>query len=192
MLSETRRPLIGRIALGALAVGASVSLTACGQLPLLPPALTGGGQVSPEPAETETTDPVETEAETTPPAGPEDTDVFDISLGDCMNEMDSTSDSISEVPKIDCAEPHDYEVYHVEDITESGAFPGEDEVISTADTMCEAAFEGFVGIPYLDSALYYTTMYPTAEGWAAGDREVLCLIYEPDTQVENTLAGSAR
>jgi hypothetical protein len=193
-MSVTRRPRIGRVVLGILAVGASLSLTACGQLPLLPPALSGGEEVAPEPVDVETTPETETEPEPveTEAAGPEDTDVFAIALGDCLNEMSSNADDqVSEVPQIDCAEPHDYEVYHVEDIPESGAYPGETSVQESADSMCLEAFDGFVGMPYAESGIDYTPLYPTEEGWGMGDREVLCLAYDLSGQVTGSLAGAA-
>ncbi|MFJ9558207.1 septum formation family protein [Nocardiopsis sp. NPDC101807] len=192
-MSATRRPLLGRITIGILAVGASLSLSACGQLPLLPPALTGGTEVSPEPVETSETpetpapEPVESEE----PAGASDTDVFNVGLGDCLNEMtQNTDDQISEVPIIDCAEPHDYEVYHVEDIAESGEYPGDTAVQEAADTICRDAFDAWVGMAWAESGIDYTPLYPVEEGWNLGDREVLCLAYDMAGQVEGTLEGA--
>ncbi|WP_150243230.1 septum formation family protein [Nocardiopsis quinghaiensis] len=199
MLSETRRPLIGRVAPGALAVGAALALTACGPLPLLPPAFTDAGEtVSPEPVDTGTpTEPVETEpvepVETEPaePVGPEDTDVFSFFVGDCVNEITAEGE-FSEAPKIDCSEPHDQEVYHSEDLRESGAYPGLDQVSAMADDVCHAAFEGFVGTAPEGSGLGFTPWFPTEEGWTGyDDREVLCLVFDPAGQTTGTLAGSA-
>lgn len=195
-MSATRRPLLGRITLGILAVGASLSLSACGQLPLLPPALTGGDQVSPEPVDSgspsQTPEPEPEPVETETPAGPSDTGVFDVSLGDCLNEMETNPDEqISEVPIIDCAEPHDFEVYHVEDIAETDAYPGDDAVFDEADSICLDAFDAWVGTPYAESGIDYTQLYPVEEGWNLGDREVLCLAYDMAGQVEGTLEGAA-
>ncbi|MFD6949193.1 hypothetical protein A6A08_05600 [Nocardiopsis sp. TSRI0078] len=195
MLSETRRPLLGRVMLGTLAAGATLAATACG-LPLLPPAFTDDGEtLSPEPVDTasptettETTEPVETE--TTEPSGPEDTDVFSLFVGDCTNEV-TDEGAFSEAPKIDCSEPHDYEIYHSEDLQESGAYPGFDLVSSMAGDVCHAAFEGFVGTAPETSDLRSTPWFPTEEGWnVQGDREVLCLVYDPAGQTTGTLAGS--
>ncbi|MFD3685496.1 septum formation family protein [Nocardiopsis sp. NPDC058631] len=192
-MSATHRPLLGRTVLATLAVGAALSLSACGQLPLLPPALTGGQEVSPEPVETD--DPSETPAdpvETETPAGASDTGVFNIGLGDCLNEMETNPDEqISEVPVIDCSELHDYEVYHVEDITETGAYPGDDAVSEAADALCRDAFDAWVGMAYADSGINYTPLYPVEEGWDLGDREVLCLAYDMAGQVQGSLEGAA-
>ncbi|MFL1381063.1 MULTISPECIES: septum formation family protein [unclassified Nocardiopsis] len=187
-----RRSPYGRLVLGPVVVGAALSLTACSPEMLLPPALRPGAEVAPSPEAVET--PVETPEEETPeeevPLDPEDTDVFDIYLGDCLTEFGSGGDSISSVPKIDCAEPHVYEVYHVENIADSGDYPGEESVSDSADVLCEAAFEPFIGTDYYESSLYLTSLYPTADGWEYGDREVLCLVYDPLSDTTGTLEGS--
>ncbi|MFD6095896.1 septum formation family protein [Nocardiopsis flavescens] len=194
MLSELRRSPYGRLVLGPVVVGAALSLTACSPEMLLPPALRPGAEVAPSPetVETPAETPEETPAESPVPMDPEDTDVFDIFLGDCLTEFGEDEDEISSVPKIDCAEPHVYEVYHVENIDESGDYPGQDSVSTSSQELCEAEFENFVGVDYYSSALYILPLFPTAAGWDAGDREVLCLIYEPDTDTSGTLAGSNR
>ncbi|PDP86980.1 hypothetical protein CQJ94_14280 [Glycomyces fuscus] len=194
MLSETR-PLFGRVALGTLAVGATLAATACGSLPLLPPALQNGGEtVTPEPVDTatptdsaESPEPVETET-----AEPEYVNVGTLVLGDCFNEMDRSGDGISEVPKVDCSQPHDYEIYHVGDIQESGDYPGADRVSQLADEMCRAEFDAFIGLPYADSVIDYEPLSPTEDGWnELNDREVLCLAYNMfGEQVTGSLEGS--
>lgn len=199
MLSETRRSLAGRIALGTLAAGAALSLSACGQLPLLPPALSGDSaeeSVSPEPAEEESTleettdDPIDAE-DTPEQVDPEDTDVFSLRVGDCLNEMDATEEAVSEVPKIDCEEPHDFEVFHAADLSGGDTFPGEEEVAGLADEACLDAFEGFVGVDWESSTLEYTTLFPTAEGWEDhDDREALCMVLDPAGQTEGTLENA--
>ncbi|WP_017610851.1 septum formation family protein [Nocardiopsis xinjiangensis] len=199
MLSETRRSLAGRIALGTLAAGAALSLSACGQLPLLPPALSGDNTEetgSPEPteeesAEEETTEPIETE-ETPEQVDPEDTNVVSLRVGDCLNEMDSNADeTISEVPKVDCGEPHDFEVFHATDLSGGDTFPGEEEAAGLADEACIDAFEDFVGVEWESSTLEYTTLFPTAEGWEDhDDREALCLVLDPAGQTEGTLENA--
>lgn len=197
MLSETRRALPGRIALGTLAAGAALSLTACGPLPLLPPALSGDSaeeSPSPEPSETEEPEPERTETEEPEPepVGPEDTDVFALRIGDCLNEMDhNTDETISEVPMIDCEEPHDFEVYHVDDLDGDDTFPGEEEVAELAAEECQDAFEDFVGIDYESSSLDFTTLFPTQEGWENfNDREALCLVLDPAGQTSGTLENA--
>lgn len=198
MLSEARHPLLGRIALAAVAAGAALSLSACG-LPLLPPAFTGGTEdpgPAAEPEPTETEEPVETEEpepfETEEPVEPEDQDVMILAVGDCLNEWTSNlDDTVSSVPIVDCDDPHDFEVYYEGVLDESGEYPGEDELLEMVDEGCIDAFEDFVGSPYLASELYQTSLWPTEDGWEQGSRDYLCLVGHMDgSQSTGTLEDS--
>ncbi|MDO7881433.1 septum formation family protein [Salinibacterium soli] len=124
------------------------------------------------------------------PSDGTDTDVFTIKVGDCLNDGTATGE-VSTVPTIDCAEPHDSEAY-ASIMIPDGDYPGEDAVLDQANTDCEAEFAGYVGIAYEESTLGYAYYYPTEESWASGDREILCLVYDPAGQVEGSLAGTAR
>ncbi len=199
MLSEARHPLLGRIALATVAAGAALSLSACG-LPLLPPALSGGGEEpvptaeateSEGPLETEELEPIEVETEE--PLGPEDQDVAVLVVGDCLNEMEvGADDSVSTVPIVDCSEPHDLEVYHGDLLDSDLDYPGREGVVELVDEGCHAAFETFVGIPVAESVLDLQTLFPLEEGWEMGDREYLCLVGQTDGQTTGTLEDSER
>jgi hypothetical protein len=104
-----------------------------------------------------------------------ESDVFTLEVGDCFNDGDGTVGEVSSVPIVDCSEPHDNEVYAAV-YFEDGDFPGAAEVDEFAGNACYDAYEDFVGIAYEDSLLNFGTFYPSAQSWAAGDREVLCLI----------------
>ncbi|MFE9242481.1 septum formation family protein [Nocardiopsis sp. NPDC006938] len=194
MLSEAHRPLLGRIALAALATGAALSLSGCG-LPLLPPALTGGGDESTEayePEAAEETDYEEETEEADPPADAEDQDVNDLAVGDCLNEMETGYDeAVSSVPIVDCSEAHDLEVYWGGDFDSGLDYPGRDEVIDMVNENCLEFFQTFVGTAYEESVLDIQTLFPMEEGWEMGDREYLCLIGQMDgSQTTGTLAQS--
>jgi hypothetical protein len=87
----------------------------------------------------------------------------------------------------DCATAHDAEVYAHVSLPE-GAWPGDDAVDTASDEVCRSEFEAYVGTAYDDSALYFMYYPPTQDGWAAGDRDVLCHVFDP----EGPLTGSAR
>lgn len=123
-----------------------------------------------------------------PPRSP--ADVFTLAVGDCFND-EGQEDEVSEVPIVDCAQPHDNEIFHVFDL-EDGDYPGDDAIFDAAIAQCDAAFETFAGVPYEESALDWDPFYPTEESWEqADDREVACYIYDPDSQVTGTLEGAA-
>jgi hypothetical protein len=119
-----------------------------------------------------------------------DTDVFTIKVGDCLNDSGS-GDVVTSVPTVPCAEPHDSEAFK-SIIMADGDFPGDDAVQTAAVDGCKPAFDAFIGLAYDSSALDFSYYYPTEESWAQGDREILCLAYDPAGQITGTLAGAAR
>ena len=121
-------------------------------------------------------------------------DVFALEVGSCMNDYGSETE-ITSVPIVDCAEPHDTEIYASSNIS-GDEYPGLEAVQTEADDVCYAAFEDFVGLPYDESLLYYSTLYPSDESWSGGDREILCGISKYDdseniVKVTGSLKGAA-
>jgi len=113
-----------------------------------------------------------------------------ITVGDCFDE---TSDEIvSDVPTIDCALPHDYEVYAEFDIDRAD-WPGDDEVFNLADAGCYAPFGSYVGLPFDASALDYTYYVPTQDGWENyDDHAVSCILFDPAGKTTGSLMGAVR
>jgi hypothetical protein len=119
-----------------------------------------------------------------------DTDVFTLSVGQCLNDTDGTE--VSEVPIVDCANEHDFEVYGEFELA-GDEFPGDDAINDQADAQCLDLFQPFVGISYDDSVYGYTYFTPTEGSWNDGDdRLVSCLIGDPEAKVIGTLQGAAK
>lgn len=122
-----------------------------------------------------------------------DADVFSIKVGDCANDLsgDDTSDSsnVSSVDLVPCTQAHLYEAYATQDVADASDYPGDDALTKEADDICQGAFDGFLGVSYDDSKMDYTFLYPTPDSWATGDRNVLCLMVDPDG---NTITGSLK
>lgn len=118
-------------------------------------------------------------------------DVFSLRVGDCVDTDSSMSGEISSLPAIPCDQSHTDEVYFSYMI-DGEEFRGEDAIIAEAEQKCVPAFETFVGIGYQDSVLEYWPMYPSEGSWSDGDREVLCLAYDPSAATVGSLAGAAR
>ena len=114
--------------------------------------------------------------------------VFEIAVGDCLDDVDVTGE-VTAVPIVDCAEPHDSEVFARTLVTGS-TFPGDAELEAELTAFCQGeVYTAFVGVPYADS-IYYTGGYsPTAACWASGDRELLCTIRDEGAQTTGSLAG---
>jgi putative regulator of septum formation len=57
--------------------------------------------------------------------------------------------------------------------------------------ICEPSFAGYVGEPWQTSAIYGSMISASEESWGAGDREFVCVLYDPDdTQLTESLRGA--
>jgi predicted small secreted protein len=113
-----------------------------------------------------------------------------ITVGDCFNE--TNDEIVSDVPTIDCALPHDYEVYAEFDIDRAN-WPGDDEIFSLADEGCYDPFTSYVGLALEDSVLDYTYYVPTEDGWNDyDDHAVSCIIFDPAGQTTGSLIAAGR
>ena len=81
--------------------------------------------------------------------------VTDLRVGDCFNaaEFSDEETEIGDVDGVPCTEPHTFEVFAVADYNGS-AYPGSQAAFEAAfGEVCVPPFEGYVGVPYVDSAL---------------------------------------
>jgi hypothetical protein len=117
-------------------------------------------------------------------------DAFNVRVGDCFNDYSTSfSDEVSSVPGVPCSDPHDNETYAVFDVTIS-SYPESDDVMAElAHNSCVERFDSFVGRDYESSSLDITTLYPTAQSWRQDDREVVCAVYDMES---NQLVGSVQ
>jgi hypothetical protein len=127
----------------------------------------------------------------TPAVSGEETSVFDLEVGDCFSV---DSDQFDTVLVVDCEHPHEYEAFHVFD-HEAGPdepYPGDDPLFDFADTECQPPFEEYVDHEYQTSVWYITSITPSEETWADGDREIVCTLNQQDANEEPiTVTGSA-
>ncbi len=104
--------------------------------------------------------------------------VFELSVGDCFDDTaDISGGEVSDVPIVDCSEPHDNEVFHTFEV-DDGEYPGDDVLVAEAQERCVPAFEDYVGIDYASSRLDVFPITPTEGSWDGGDREVVCALYD--------------
>jgi hypothetical protein len=118
-----------------------------------------------------------------------------LAMGDCWNE---TSDADGEfdysgVPEVvDCAVPHDNEVFAVW-VPPIGDYPGEAGFEAIAEEVCDPAFVAFFGIDWHDAGgLDYFWLYPEEEAWAAGSYGMACSAWLRTVEVAGSLAGIGR
>ncbi len=120
------------------------------------------------------------------PAGPGDVPVrptptsgsvvgaLTIEVGDCL--ILPTEDEFDEVRRLDCTEPHDGEVFFVEDHPGTD-YPSDDEMSAFFDTECRPAFEEFTGSDFDGQAVLDIGWFvPTEGAWDGGDHEVVCYV----------------
>lgn len=98
-------------------------------------------------------------------------------VGDCI---ESVSEVVSELPTVDCDEPHEVQVVGL--IEHDGdEFPGTDAIAQEAFEECLGLFEEFVGASFLDTNLSVLPITPTQESWdEANDRESICVARRDD------------
>lgn len=120
-------------------------------------------------------------------------------LGDCFNgggldglaEDGDQSEAAVTADVVPCSRAHQAEVFHLFDIDADG-YPG-DAVVQRRLQECVSEFRTFVGRSYQRSQLEVIFLYPTSATWRLGDREVVCLVANPDlTKVTGSLAGARR
>ena len=109
---------------------------------------------------------------------------FDMEIGECFQEPDALE--FSDVDKVDCAEPHDNEVFAIYNLTTPS--------LPTADVMFEGCVQRFgaaIGTSY-ETSIYYVSLFgPTQESWDdLNDREVVCYVYLPDEKKRGSALGT--
>lgn len=118
--------------------------------------------------------------------------MFSLPVGTCFDDQGEASE-VSSVPEVDCAEPHDNEVFALIDYSETDVYPGAIAMNDIGTDLCIDQFEGYVGLDYNSSELAVFSIYPTEGSWADGDREVICALYDGDLdKLTGSMQGAAR
>ena len=119
------------------------------------------------------------------------TSVYNVKAGDCFDDppsLEMGDEEVTDLPTIDCAGPHDNEVFGTFEV-EDGPYPGE-EALDDAAAACLPLFEDYVGAPLDDvPELDIFWIIPLADSWEGGDRTVTCALFDSDFQ---KLTGSRR
>jgi hypothetical protein len=116
--------------------------------------------------------------------------VLTLETGTCFDDPESFEE-VSDVPVVDCSEPHDNEVIGSFDLP-AGGYPGDAVVASRAEEGCLVRFEPYVGIDFPSSIYDLGWFTPTSESWDVGDREVICFVYDVTfARITGSVAGSA-
>jgi hypothetical protein len=87
-----------------------------------------------------------------------------------------------------CDDPHDAEVYSIrkERLSTSAGFDDE-RLVEFGDRLCQEDLDVFLGSNRSNPDLTWSFFYPSPEGWAARDRNVICFVMRSD---ETKIRGS--
>ena len=118
-------------------------------------------------------------------AGCGENNVLDLATGDCFNDPPAGTTEIANVDLVDCADPHDNEVFHVFEIETIGTQ-------SEYEAACVEAFAAYVGIEYLESEIFVGNISPTPDSFSQGDRDVVCIGFLLDEQLTGSIKDSGR
>lgn len=186
-----------RVALAVLALSVTAGAGACADDDPPDWLVSGDTTTSAAPATTTTAVGGATTTTGVPTTEPTPTPVTDLATGDCVSGAPFSGDPAdlaTDAEVTDCAVPHDGEVVGVVTYTQGpdDAYPGQDEVATFAQDQCATAFEDYVGVPYGSSSLSMVSLWPTEDSWAGGDREAVCVAFEPDAPLTASVAGRGR
>ena len=103
-------------------------------------------------------------------------------------------DTVGVITLVDCASPHDAEVFKVSSVGASPEepWPGDEGMATLVDSVCLGGFSDYVGVDYLDSAWTYGFYMPSEETWTKfDDRTVVCYLTDPQLgKLEGTKLNS--
>ncbi len=127
-----------------------------------------------------------------PDSGPdgERADLATLVAGDCI-EFPENFDKSNDVLKVDCATPHEQEVFAVSEYPApvDAPYPDYVDIDTRVAEVCRGAFEDYVGLPYSRSTLDYTYLGLSAAAWERGERNFVCTLID---STFNPLAASMR
>ena len=123
--------------------------------------------------------------------------VLTVNPGQCFAAPTSVHTQLTSLTRTPCTKPHALEAYARVPYTKQKnvadlAYPGSDVLTKFAQSACAQQFRNYVGIDYLDSALFFTYLLPSPQGWEQDlDRYVLCFI-ESSQSLRNSSAKGTK
>lgn len=125
------------------------------------------------------------------------TSVFDVKIGDCFLAPEEITVELTDLNRVTCETPHQQESYALLTYTDPGTdktpdtFPGDAALKSFADGSCAEEFQGYVGVDYRDSSLFFTYLVPSARSWQQdSDSTVICFVTTTGQTLTKSVADS--
>lgn len=118
----------------------------------------------------------------------------ELRVGDCFDDSGHGTPEVGELSRVDCAAPHDAEVYALPTLPgePDAPYPGDDQVADVSDQLCVDQFAAYVGVEYLDSKWAFGYYTPVEESWRKfDDRGVICYLVEAEFgKIEGSQRGT--
>ena len=108
-----------------------------------------------------------------------DTSIELFATGDCLDDaaVDLNAAAVASLDSADCNDPHDSEVIGLEAL-EGAAYPGDEQVVGLAESLCSERFEEWTGGTYDEQPeLEFGYYMPTESGWLTGDTNLMCIVF---------------
>ena len=100
-------------------------------------------------------------------------------VGECVDALVPDGEEVSDLPTTSCDGEHLGEVVGTVTVPEADTWPGQAAHEAQAGAECPPAFAAYVGRSYDESRLEMSYLYPTEASWAGGDRQIVCVVFEP-------------
>jgi len=107
-----------------------------------------------------------------------------LKVGDCVTTLEE-SDSVTDLPVVDCAKPHQGEIYFLFQLP-SGKYPGDTKVDKDAEDRCAKEINTYAGAG-ADEKFDIFYLRPSPDDWSV-DRGVTCIA----TDAKKSLTGSIK
>lgn len=109
-------------------------------------------------------------------------DAGSLAVGDCFDPPTDVDQTVEEVQHHPCSDPHGAEVIFVADYQPAtDVYPSTDEFRAFVLANCIPAFNSYTGLNYdVATDLDVGSMWPTAESWSGGDKEMSCYAVRVD------------
>jgi hypothetical protein len=92
---------------------------------------------------------------------------------------------------VECSTAHDFEIYFTA-VLPDPVWPGSADLAAYADTLCDEAFEGYVGSSVSSSDYGYDFYAPTRKEWDGGKHNVVCVVTTSKDFLTGSVKGSGR
>lgn len=113
-------------------------------------------------------------------------------VGDCLTDLSALSTTESTTVRslnvAPCGQPHQGQIVVIFDMP-GGPYPGQDTVFEDASTQCSQRVPSETASAGVAQSLDFALIYPLADSWQRGDRQVICVMGKTGGTMTESLPG---